>query len=116
MRQQTNAANHTSQIIRTPRNKELPTKTGIERKDEKERGRGRGREGHGKAKISQSVSLNGNPTKKERICLERKLKEMFLNERIQIETDLKGAPSSGKFYTEPLLLSYFLAKLISSAD
>jgi hypothetical protein len=79
-------------------------------------GRERGRGGHGKAKIYQLVSLNGNPTKKEGIYLERKLKEMFMNERIQIETDLKGAPSSGKFYTEPLPLSYFLAKLISSTD
>lgn len=70
----------------------------------------------GKPRYHQLVSLNGNPTKKERIYLEINLKEMFMNERIQIETDLKGAPSSGKFYPEPLPLRYGLAKLISSRD
>lgn len=53
---------------------------------------------------------------KERIYLEIKLKEMFMNEKIQIETDLKGASSPGKFYPEPLPLRYGLAKLISSGD
>lgn len=111
-RDQSNATNHTSQITRTKEQRAAHTETGRQGIDE----RGWGWGGMGKPRDHQSVSLNGNPTKKERIYLEIKLKEMSMNERLQIETDLKGAPSSGKFYTEPLPLRYVLAKLISSRD
>lgn len=61
-----------------------------------------------KPRYHQLVSLNGNPTKKERIYLEIKLKEMFMNERIQIETDLKGAPSLWKILPRAVAIAIWL--------